>query len=68
MHSQSQSGGMHSEQPTTSQGQTSQQDGTFTKTVRCEVKNNAGNVYYVPDPSGKEVRLRFDQRTTKGIF
>lgn len=63
MHSQSQSGGMQSDQPTPSQGQSSQQDGTFTKTVRGEVKDIEGNVYYVQDPSGKEVRLRIDQST-----
>ncbi len=61
MHAQSPSGGMQSEQPTTSQSQKSQQDGTFTKTVRGEVKNIDGNVYYVQDSSGKEVRLRMDQ-------
>lgn len=61
MHAQSPSEGRQSDKLTTSQSQRSQQDGTFTKTVRGEVMKIDGNIYYVQDPSGKEVRLRMDQ-------
>jgi preprotein translocase subunit YajC len=35
--------------------------GQFTETITGEIKKVEGNVYYVQDSSGKEIRLRLDQ-------
>ncbi|HBP89632.1 MAG TPA: hypothetical protein PKK23_02080 [Nitrospirales bacterium] len=43
-----------------SQSQTNQ-GGQFTKTISGEILKVDGNIFYVQDPSGKEIRLRLDQ-------
>lgn len=43
-----------------SQSQSSQ-GGQFTKTIKGEISKVDGNILYVQDPSGKEIRLRVDQ-------
>ncbi len=45
--------------------QKGQQEEKFTKTISGEIKKVDGNVYYVQDPSGKEIRLRLDQSAEK---
>jgi len=42
----------------------SSKDGTFTKTVRGEVQEVNGNVYYIQDQSRKQIRLRLDKSST----
>lgn len=42
-------------------GSGKQQGGKATKTITGEIKRVDGNVYYVQDASGKEIRLRLDQ-------
>lgn len=44
-----------SSQSSSSQGE------TFTRTIKGEISKVDGNVYYVRDTSGKEIRLRLDQ-------
>lgn len=39
----------------------SPQGGQFTQTIKGEISQVDGNVYYVRDTSGKEIRLRLDQ-------
>lgn len=48
-------------QAQTSSKSSSSQGEKFTRTIKGEISKVDGNVYYVQDTSGKEIRLRLDQ-------
>ncbi len=48
-------------QAQTSSKSSSSQGEKFTRTIQGEISKVDGNVYYVQDTSGKEIRLRLDQ-------
>lgn len=53
--------GGESMQAQSSSQSSSSQAGKFTRTIQGEISKIDGNVYYVQDTSGKEIRLRLDQ-------
>ncbi|MEX2491604.1 MAG: hypothetical protein WD425_07560 [Nitrospirales bacterium] len=53
--------GSSSMQAQSSSQSQSSQGGQFTKTIKGEISKVDGNILYVQDPSGKEIRLRVDQ-------
>jgi uncharacterized protein YdeI (BOF family) len=55
-----QPGGASMQAQSSSQSSSSQ-DEKFTRTIKGEISKIDGNVYYVRDTSGKEIRLRLDQ-------
>ncbi|GJL57767.1 MAG: hypothetical protein NPIRA03_06240 [Nitrospirales bacterium] len=57
-----QQGGKSMQAQSSSQSSSSQGE-TFTRTIKGEISKVDGNVYYVRDTSGKEIRLRLDQST-----